>query len=178
MKWTTHISLCIDGALAKSDHYLGGILSSEGRLLTAKEVRQALLADKALGHQNFCGCDNRDADGSCGGHLIQRVYIAGPMTGLPDFNYPAFNAEAERLRALGFEVDNPAESKAPACGTWEGYMRLAIAKLVACDIIALLPEWNESKGACIEKRIAEDLGMGVKIASAITGLPPKPKAVH
>ena len=34
----------------------------------------------------------------------QRVYVAGPMTGLPDFNYPAFNAEAQRLRGLGYQV--------------------------------------------------------------------------
>jgi hypothetical protein len=32
---------------------------------------------------------------------MKRIYIAGPMTGLPEFNYPAFNAEAQRLRGLG-----------------------------------------------------------------------------
>ena len=37
---------------------------------------------------------------------MKRIYIAGPMTGLPDFNYPAFNAAAARMRALGFEVEN------------------------------------------------------------------------
>ena len=31
---------------------------------------------------------------------MTRIYIAGPMSGLPDLNYPAFNAMAERLRAL------------------------------------------------------------------------------
>lgn len=29
------------------------------------------------------------------------VYIAGPMTGLPDLNYPAFNAAEEALTAAG-----------------------------------------------------------------------------
>lgn len=38
-----------------------------------------------------------------------RVYVAGPMTDLTDFNYPAFNAVADRLRALGYEVENPAD---------------------------------------------------------------------
>ena len=57
---------------------------------------------------------------------MTRVYIAGPMTGLPDFNYPAFNAAAAKLRALGLEVLNPAENPPPPCGTWTGYMRMAL----------------------------------------------------
>jgi hypothetical protein len=38
-----------------------------------------------------------------------RGYVAGPMTGIKDFNYPAFNAVAEDLRAQGYEVENPAD---------------------------------------------------------------------
>lgn len=90
-----------------------------------------------------------------------RIYIAGPMTGLPDFNYPAFNAEAARLRALGFHVENPAENPAPPCGSWAGYMRLAIAQLVTCDAICLLPGWSASRGASIEHDLAVHLGLAV-----------------
>ena len=39
----------------------------------------------------------------------QTIYIAGPMTGLPDLNFPTFHTEAARLRSLGHEVINPAE---------------------------------------------------------------------
>ncbi|HEX8594362.1 MAG TPA: DUF4406 domain-containing protein [Pseudomonas sp.] len=40
------------------------------------------------------------------------------MTGLPEFNYPAFHAEAARLRTLGLEVENPAENPLPANAPW------------------------------------------------------------
>ncbi|WP_307867059.1 DUF4406 domain-containing protein [Variovorax sp. E3] len=92
-----------------------------------------------------------------------RVYIAGPMTGFAESNYPAFHAAAARLRALGYHVENPAENPAPACGSWLGYMRLALAQLVTCDHIALLQGWERSKGAGVEWRLACDLGLPVSI---------------
>ncbi|OBY57752.1 DUF4406 domain-containing protein [Pseudomonas sp. AU12215] len=99
---------------------------------------------------------------------MKRIYLAGPMTGLPDFNYPAFHAEAARLRQLGYHVENPAENPAPACGTWAGYMRLALVQLVTCDSIALLPGWIHSKGARLEFTVAKNLGMRAIDASQIT----------
>lgn len=86
-----------------------------------------------------------------------RVYICGPMTGLPDYNYPAFNECAERLRELGFHVENPAENPVPDCGSYNGYMRMAIAQLVRCDQVVLLPGWMNSKGARQEVEIARFL---------------------
>lgn len=92
---------------------------------------------------------------------MKRVYIAGPMTGLPGYNYAAFNAEAARLRQLGFAVENPAENPAPPCDTWLAYMRLAIAQLVRCDAVALLPGWRDSRGARVEEGLARSLGLQV-----------------
>lgn len=92
---------------------------------------------------------------------MKRVYIAGPMTGLPEFNYPVFNAAAKRLRELGFEVENPAENPVPHCGSWLGYMRLAIRQLSKCDGVALLPGWQQSRGARIEHQLATQLGLVV-----------------
>lgn len=88
---------------------------------------------------------------------MKRIYIAGPMTGLPEFNYPAFNAAAARLRSLGFDVENPAENPMPNCGTWRGYMRMALRQLVQCDGVVLLPDWQQSKGARIEYWLASQL---------------------
>ena len=90
---------------------------------------------------------------------MSRIYLAGPMSGLPDLNYPAFNAMAAKLRAQGYKVENPAENPEPPGGSWEAYMRLAIAQLITCDTILMLHGWNDSKGARIERRLAMELGM-------------------
>ncbi len=90
---------------------------------------------------------------------MKRIYIAGPMSGLPELNYPAFNARAAELRARGFHVENPAENPVPVCGSWEGYMRMAIAQLVTCDAIDLLPGWSSSRGATVEFGLAMNLGI-------------------
>lgn len=92
----------------------------------------------------------------------KRVYISGPMTGLPDFNYPAFHAAAAELRGAGLHVENPAESKAPDCNSWIGYMRLAVAQLATCDYVVTLPGWERSRGARIEVELARGLGFPVK----------------
>jgi len=88
-----------------------------------------------------------------------KVYIAGPMTGLKENNYPAFNAAARVLRRLGFVVLNPAENPPPRCGTWEGWMRMSIRQVSDCDYIHLLPGWWRSRGARVEALIAWVLGI-------------------
>ena len=87
------------------------------------------------------------------------LYIAGPMTGLPDLNFPAFHAEAYRLRAMGFEVVNPAEINPDKHLSWLECMRRDIAALVFCDGINLLPGWRWSKGATLEYFVAKRLGL-------------------
>jgi len=41
---------------------------------------------------------------------MKTIYLSGPMSGLPGFNFPAFHAAAAKLRADGFTVLNPAET--------------------------------------------------------------------
>lgn len=88
---------------------------------------------------------------------MTRIYLCGPMTGLPNFNYPAFNLEAARLRALGYHIENPAENEHPVDQDWSGYMRKAITQMLTCEAIALLPGWEKSKGARIEQYLAENI---------------------
>jgi len=91
-----------------------------------------------------------------------RVYISGPMTGLPDLNYPAFNHAALQLRSVyGLHVENPAESPVPPCGSWLGYIRMAVAQIAKVDCIVTLPGWESSRGAKVEVDLALGLGLPV-----------------
>jgi hypothetical protein len=98
---------------------------------------------------------------------MKRIYLAGPMSGLPDSNYPAFHREAARLRALGYHVENPAENPEPPGGKWEDYMRMSIAQLLTCDTLALLNGWENSPGALTEHRLAFTLRMEIVRAAKL-----------
>lgn len=93
-----------------------------------------------------------------------RVYIAGPMTGIAEFNFPAFNKEAVRLRAEGLTVLNPADHGIVEGAEWADYLRHDIAGLATCQRIHLLPGWEKSKGARLEVTIAQALGMAITLA--------------
>lgn len=92
---------------------------------------------------------------------MSRVYIAGPMSGWPELNYPAFHAMAAQLRAAGHHVENPAENHPPHCQSWLGYMRLAVAQLATCDAVIMLPGWRQSRGAIVEHQLATGMGLQV-----------------
>jgi nucleoside 2-deoxyribosyltransferase len=96
-----------------------------------------------------------------------RVYIAGKMSGLPEMGYPAFHAEAARLRELGYRVSNPAENQAQV--NWQYYMREAIRMMLLCDAVALLPNWKQSRGAMIEHGIAIALGIPARPCEEFQG---------
>jgi hypothetical protein len=89
------------------------------------------------------------------------------MTGISDLNFPAFNAEAERLRSLGFDVVNPAEVNPDAEASWHECMRKDIAALVTCDMLALLPGWERSRGAHLEMHIAHRVGIEIVVAQQL-----------
>lgn len=91
-----------------------------------------------------------------------RYYLSGPMTGRPDFNYPAFNKAAEILRAHGLEIVNPAENfEGDDSLPREVYMAKDVRDLMTCDAIILLPDWHTSKGARLELEIADQIGLEI-----------------
>lgn len=98
------------------------------------------------------------------------IYIAGPMRGLPHYNYHSFNAAAARLRAVGHKVRNPAEI-AGDYGTADDLnadaallarvVKQELRILSECDAIYLLNGWQHSEGARAELRLALDLGLDI-----------------
>lgn len=76
-----------------------------------------------------------------------RIYIAGPMSGYPDHNFPTFNEAAALLAQLGHEPVNPAATGLVDGWTWKDYLRLDVKLVANCDALALLPGWEASRGA-------------------------------
>jgi hypothetical protein len=103
------------------------------------------------------------------------LYIAGPMRGKPDFNYPAFNDAARYLREDGWGVSNPAEhfggdQSLPV----PVYLREAARSLSECDGIVFLHGWWESEGAIMEYAIAQACGLHM-FTLTFTGRPDWPE---
>ena len=94
------------------------------------------------------------------------VYLSGPMTGLPDFNYPAFNREARIQAGHGRIVLNPASTIGLDSWEWADWMRAALKLQMEADVVHMLPGWRKSPGARIEHRLALILGQRVEGADA------------
>lgn len=100
-----------------------------------------------------------------------KLYLAGKMSGIPEFNFPAFHAAAARLRSAGHEVLNPAElDDGDTSKPWDYYMRKDIAMILTVEAIAVLPGWETSKGANFEILIAENLKIPVLDARTLLPL--------
>lgn len=97
--------------------------------------------------------------------LPSPVYIAGPMTGVADFNYPTFHAVEQWIRTayrqMGYacEVLNPARHGVKPDWEWSDYMRSAIRDVTRAKAVWLLPGWRDSRGANLEYKIAKALGI-------------------
>jgi hypothetical protein len=100
-----------------------------------------------------------------------KVYLAGPMSGIPQFNFPAFYEAAAALRQNGWEVVSPAElddaedkgvalasvdgDPATAKRTWGDFLARDV-KLIAdggIQGIVFLPNWPKSRGARLEATV-------------------------
>jgi nucleoside 2-deoxyribosyltransferase len=90
------------------------------------------------------------------------------MTGLPDYNFSAFNEAALKLREEGFKVISPAEldedsgPEPPAEGEKYGpeyvaYLKRDVQHVIEVDAVVVLPGWDKSRGAKFETYLAAGL---------------------
>ena len=113
-----------------------------------------------------------------------RLYLAGPMRGIPNFNFPAFHATAAALRAVGHEVFSPAErdiarhdgvdvsaanhagDEAQATRDHGFSLRDALAEDLEficrhAEGVAMMPGWENSAGARAEHATAVALRLSI-----------------
>lgn len=89
------------------------------------------------------------------------IYVAGPVSGMPLDNRPAFEEAREALLAAGYLALVPHDVVAP--GTeWGTAMRATVAAMMGCGGVALLPGWQASRGAKVERDVAQAVGITVK----------------
>ena len=92
-----------------------------------------------------------------------RVYISGPITGVPEYeSLVAFNEVEDRLVKAGFTAVNPRRTSSWGL-TWDTYMKIAREILYSgeIDAVVMLKGWKESRGAVYEWRVAQFLGIQV-----------------
>jgi hypothetical protein len=108
---------------------------------------------------------------------MTKVYLAGPMSGYPAFNIPAFDDAARTLRAIGYEVISPAEIDGPVSRevllasergshtdlpkqeSYGFYLGRDMQIIVdeAPELIVTLPGWKGSRGAGLEVALCDQL---------------------
>ena len=88
--------------------------------------------------------------------LEKTYYVSGPMSGYPEYNYPAFQRCCDRLRNIGFKLISPHEIKPPKVNMaeeqmWVWYMQECAKQFRGVDGgIIMLRGWPESRGANME----------------------------
>lgn len=109
-----------------------------------------------------------------------KLYLCGPMSHVPQFNFPAFDEASTTLRAMGYDIVAPHEHDSPEYReaafassdgnpnsmppgeTW-GYALARDVKIIAdqgIEGLVYLPDWYKSRGARLETFVA--LLCGVK----------------
>lgn len=97
-----------------------------------------------------------------------KLYVSGPMSGIQDHNFPAFNAAAAKVTALGHVPVNPVDINPDPGTPWAMCLRADLRALCDCDGIVLLPGWEKSKGAQLELHVAHRLEMSVHFIESLT----------
>jgi hypothetical protein len=104
------------------------------------------------------------------------IYIAGPMSGYDEHNFPLFNFVAKMLRDRGWYVLNPAENfNGDATETYETHYAADVKLVMLSDTVIFLPGWEKSGGAVGEYMLADRLNKQLlKLETNYNPAPPDP----
>ena len=91
------------------------------------------------------------------------VFIAGPMTGFPDWNRAAFYDAEERLSSWDIEAINPAGLAfiIPEYAPHEMFVDTTCALVKHCQAVVRLPGWENSTG--VKRELAAAVKHGVPV---------------
>ena len=118
------------------------------------------------------------------------VYLAGPMRGYPEYNFPAFKEAAKNLRERGYMVFNPADHDLD-----QGFdpqipmeeqdffdLREAfawdLAKVCTSEAIVVLPGWVDSRFGRLEVAVAEALDIPIYAYPTLEPIRGEPVAIE
>lgn len=94
-----------------------------------------------------------------------RIYISGKITGDPNWREKFLKAEKKLLELhphlIDAEIFNPARVELPEFATWDEIMKIDLMFLSDADYVYMLPDWSDSRGACIERGYATALNIAV-----------------
>lgn len=86
-----------------------------------------------------------------------KAYLAGPMAGYPDHNWPLFKRVTTFLRSRKYTVFCATESGGNPALTYLESLKLSLIHMLQADTILLLPGWEKSRGATLELLLASAL---------------------
>lgn len=93
--------------------------------------------------------------------MKQKIYLSGKISGLPICE-AIKNFESAENQLKGFaNIVNPMRLRHDHDKSWQSYMKEDIRALIDCDAIAMLPNYESSKGALIELNLAKSLGFEI-----------------
>jgi len=91
-----------------------------------------------------------------------KIYISGKISHLPEKEVKdKFEKAFQKLKAHRAEVINPCNLPHEHDHTWESYMKEGLKSMLDCDIVYMLSDWKQSRGAITEYELAKLLKIKV-----------------